>query len=231
MAVWAPCCTSRAEGVGVLISNTNINVLSYEIVVPGRCLEVVVEYGGKHVRILNCYAPAEKRERKEFLEIVRMHMPGRIPTVVLGDFNCIRKSGDRHGSGNVSGTDVTSKLLNKLVGGFCLRDAAVEVEGSVPAHTFFSDKGSVSFRIDFCFVSEFLNILSYTTEPVLFSDHVLLSCKVDLETRVNFGKGVWKMNCSILEEEGVHEEFCVFFETLVLCKEDYVDVLQWWDWV
>lgn len=63
VAVWAPSSTSRCEGVGVLINNANVKVVSYEEVVPGTCLSVVLDYVGVQLRIINCYAPADKNER------------------------------------------------------------------------------------------------------------------------------------------------------------------------
>lgn len=41
-AVWAPSSASRSEGVGVLINNVNVQVASYEEVVLGRCLSVLL---------------------------------------------------------------------------------------------------------------------------------------------------------------------------------------------
>lgn len=66
-AVWTPCYETKLEGVGALLKNENIKVLSYEEVVPGRCLSVMLEYENEKIRLFNCYAPADKRGRKEFL--------------------------------------------------------------------------------------------------------------------------------------------------------------------
>lgn len=129
VAVWTPCCESRSEGVGVLIKNEDVKVIAYEEVVPGRCLAVTLEYENGKLRLFNCYASADKRGRKEFLSMLKLQFPGRVATVVAGDFNCVRKESDRHGIREGGGVDVTSCLLNELVDDFKLKDTAVVVEG------------------------------------------------------------------------------------------------------
>lgn len=84
--------------------------------------------------------------------------------------------------------------------------------------------------IFFC-VSEFLEVTYYTTAAVLFSDHRLISCKVEVGVGVKFGGGLWKLNCSILEDEDVCRRFEMFFEELVLEKKKYEIMLLWWDWM
>lgn len=68
-SVWAPACVSRNEGVGVAVKNLNVKLVSHEIVIPGRLQIVTVDFLGQQVRVINCYAPAEKRERINFLKI------------------------------------------------------------------------------------------------------------------------------------------------------------------
>lgn len=87
VAVWTLCYEMRLEGVGVLIKNDNVKVLSYEEVVPGRCLSVMLEYENERLRLFNCYAPADKRGRKEFLDMLKLQLPGRVAMIVTGDFN------------------------------------------------------------------------------------------------------------------------------------------------
>lgn len=125
---------------------------------------------------------------------------------------------------------MTFRMLNELVNDFRLKDAAVVVEGEQTVHTYFSDKGTTSSQIDFLFVSEFVKVKGYETAPVLFSDHKLLCCSLELGVGVNFGNGLWKLNVAILEGEGVCERVCTYLEKLVEQKEDFVNVLGWWDW-
>lgn len=94
-----------------------------------------------------------------------------------------------------------------------------------PSHTYFADRGTVSSCIDFLLSSEFPNPLEFRTTPVLFSDHVLLLCKVDVNLGVRFGAGLRKLNCTILNDEEVCKKLEAYFETLVVRKRDYANIL------
>lgn len=60
--LWSPACGARNEGVGILFKSGRCDLLSWEVVVPGRCVMALVEVAGQRCRIFNCYAPAEKKE-------------------------------------------------------------------------------------------------------------------------------------------------------------------------
>lgn len=168
VSLWSPMCESKSEGVGILIKSPHVQCVSHEVVVPGRLQIAVLEVAGSCVRLINCYVPADKRERVLFLETLKMWMPGRIPTILIGDFNCVRKSEERQSVGGGSGVDVTSKTLNELVNDFHLQDTAVVVQKSDVSFTFFSDKGSVRSRIDFIFASLALKVIGYQVDSVFF---------------------------------------------------------------
>lgn len=123
-SVWAPACVSRSEGVGVVVNNANVKIVSHEIIIPGRLQIVTLDFLGTGVRVMNVYAPAEKKERVKFLEILKIHLPGRMPTVLVGDFNCVRRREDRRGASGDGGLDVTSRILNEIVEDFSMHDVA-----------------------------------------------------------------------------------------------------------
>lgn len=100
-----------------------------------------------------------------------------------------------------------------------------------PPNTYFADRGTVSLCIYFFLLSEFLSPLEFCTVPVLFSDHVLVLCKVDTKVRVRFGDGLWKLNHTMLDDEEVCKKSEDLFETLVVRKGEYANILEWWDWM
>lgn len=230
ISLWSPMCDSRNEGVGILVRGAEIKCVQHDVVVPGRMQVAIMEVKGIQVRVINCYAPAVKKERVSFFNTLKLWLPGRIPTLLVGDMNCVRKNEERQGVSMDSSTDVTSGLLNEMVRDFNLRDMAVEVEQNGVSFTYYSDKGSVRSRIDFIFVSRFCKILGYQVEPVLFSDHCLISGVVSLEEGGVSGRGQWKLNCSLMEEEGVYAKFASFYGWLTFKKRDFSDILVWWDW-
>lgn len=230
-SAWSPACVSRCEGVGILIKNPQVVMVSQEVIVPGRLLLVILEYVGCRFRLFNCYAPADRHDRNDFLNTLKLYLPGRMPTIIAGDLNCIREVSDRNSTGEESTLDSSSKLLNEMVVDLRLKDVAVEREGRDASHTYFSDRGSVSSRIDFIFLSEFITVKSYEVKPFLFSDHKMVFCTIMLEEGIVFGRGLWKLNTMILEEEEACTKFEVFFIRLVERKKEFKEILQWWDWV
>lgn len=226
--VWSPLCESRNEGVGVLCKNKDIKILSYECIVPGRLLLCHMEHQGTKFRLFNVYAHANKNERKELLNLLRIHLVGRTPTIVAGDFNLIRFVKDREGIGEQK-LDVTSKNFNEIVTDFKLKDVVVEVGGEEDAFSYFSDKGTCKSRIDYILVTGSVKIHRCKSYKVSFSDHVALSCRVEVDQQTAFGKGVWKLNTLLLQDPEVYNEFAVFFEKLVAKKKNFNNVLSWWD--
>lgn len=129
-SVWPLTNASRNEGIGVLVKNKDIKIRSYEVVVPGRMLICMLDCRGRDVRVFNVYGHADKSQRKELLECLRLYLPGRIPTVVVGDFSLIRYPQDREGSGE-SSLDITSRVLNGIIEDFRLQDVAKVVGGTI----------------------------------------------------------------------------------------------------
>lgn len=150
--------------------------------------------------------------------------------MLMGDFNCVRKNEEREGSGYGGGIDSSSKLLNDLVADFHLQDVAVVIEGADLSFTFHSDKVTVKSRIDFIFCSYSLKVQEYEVVPVAFSDHSVISGHVNMEVSVDFGRGVWKLNCSLLEEDVTCMKFKSFYDVLLFKKHEFGNVLEWWDW-
>lgn len=227
-SVWSLANTSRNEGVGVLIKSKDVNLKSHEVVVPGRVLMCMLDCRGVDVRLFNVYGHADKNQRKELLECLKLYLPGRVPTVVVGDFNLIRFPQDREGSGE-SSPDVTSKMLNGIIEDFRLQDAAKVVGGGTPMFTYFADSGICRSRLDFALLSEGWRVELCDTLKVSFSDHVLLRCKAVVEEGQVFGRGVWKLNTSLLEAPGVLSDFKLFFEKMIRRKGDFDNVMLWWD--
>lgn len=48
---------------------------------------------------------------------------------------------------------------------------------------------------------------------------------------MEIGRGLWKLNCLLLDDEEVVGRFVSLFRTLEDKKSDFQDLLEWWDWV
>lgn len=77
-------------------------------------------------RIFNIYAPAGRPDRVDFFQSLQVHFVGRIPTIIVGDFNTVKEVSDRVG-GSGGGLDSTSILLNNMIYDLGLVDVGKEI--------------------------------------------------------------------------------------------------------
>lgn len=54
---------------------------------------------------------------------------------------------------------------------------------------------------------------------------------MSMESEVMYGKGVWKLNVELLEDEGVKREYVEFFWKLKRRRNDFLRGTERWKWV
>lgn len=249
-AIWSAG-SKRNEGVGILFKGWRFKILHSVHIERGRALLVKVEFDGLIFRVLNVYASTKKSERIELFEKLKLFLGGREPLLVLGDFNCILGEGDRRGGGvggsgngnggsgvggsggggsgvggGVGGVDKSGKILKEL----CV-DLGLEDVGKGKGFTYFCESRKVCSRIDFCFLSRDLKSISFNVHRAPFTDHGRIECIVSMKSDKTHGKGVWKMNIELLEDERVREEYVRMFERWKKRRLDFGSVIEWWEWV
>ncbi len=122
--------------------------------------------------------------------------------MVAGDFNCVLTQKDRKRTTEDFRVDKTSVLLQSLVKDFKLVDCFRTLHQREEGYTWFSGDGTRASRIDYVFTRDFPPTDARLT-PLFFSDHSMLSCTLSLPVGVTVGGGLWKLNCSLLEDEEV----------------------------
>lgn len=128
---------------------------------------------------------------------------GNLHTIIGGDFNCIlNKRDSRSAIANISSG------LRELTRSLHLKDVAFELKGSSTEFTFF--RADSASRLDRFYVTPgFLpNVRNIRTVPVAFSDHmaVIMSFTVDPNYMCYRGRGYWKLNGSLLQDESISRE-------------------------
>ncbi|RXN36083.1 reverse transcriptase [Labeo rohita] len=96
--------------------------------------------------------------------------------------------------------------------------------------TWFSGDGTRASRIDYIFTRD-CPPTDATLTPLFFSDHIMLSCTLSLPTGVTVGGGLWKLNCSLLEDEDVVREYREQFSQWQTLQDFYDSRAQWWEMV
>ncbi|XP_057190687.1 uncharacterized protein LOC130554835 [Triplophysa rosa] len=172
----------------------------------------------------------EQNDRHELLEELQPHMLGRVPLVVAGDFNCILNRADRKGAGEDFKVDKTSVLMQSLVKDFKLVDCFKTLHPREVGYTWVSGDGAKASRIDYILTRDCPPTDAIVT-PMYFSDHAMLSCTLSFTTGVTVGRGIWKLNCSLLQDEEIAREYREQFSQWQTLQDFFNSRAQWWEMV
>ena len=205
-SIWSGSNENKNDVVAILIKNPSILVKGSTVVRDGRALLAHLTFMGRDFNLLNIYGHNDKNDRYDLLEALQPHMLGRVPLVLGGDFNCVLNSSDRRGAGEDFRVDKSSVLLQGLCRDFKLKDCFKTLHPREEGFTWFSGDGSRASRIDYVFTRDCPPTDARLT-PVFFSDHAMLSCTLSLSSGVTKGSGLWKLNCSLLEDKELVSQY------------------------
>lgn len=209
----------HSSGVGILFGNKDFQVRDSFSVVQGRVLVVDALWRGVFFRFINVYAPAEPKGRKAlFIALMEVCVTNKV-VVLGGDFNV-----------SLEGTgDFSRPYLEEVVQAFMLKDGYRAVEPAREGTTWSNTRGSRS-RIDFVFVPAVAAVRRAVVGPVWFSDHNQLEVAFSVAAPI-FGRGYWKLNCGVLEEEAFRRAFTLHYEGWVSLKPFFDNIVEWWEYV
>lgn len=230
-SVWSGGNGCRAAGVGILFKNRNFVMECKEVIECGRMLVVDVNYLGKALRFINVYASPDKEERFELFKEIRKLLDTTRVCILAGDFNTVLKASDRRTNPEGVKLDKTSIVLNELVIDFRLLDVLKVVKPSEDVYTWVSDDGTKASRIDFIFSSSSVQWDKCDVVPVFFTDHCMVTARMEVEGVCEVGKGVWKLNVELLEDERLGRKFKHRYEEWQTVKDMYGSVSEWWECV
>lgn len=221
---------NKSDGVAILIKNPLILVKGSTVVRDGRAILARLSFMDKDFNLLNVYGFNDKNDRYDLLEELQSHMLGRAPLVVSGDFNCVLSRRDRRNTGEDVKIDKTSVLLQGMVRDFKLVDCFKAMHPREEGFTWFSGDSTRASRIDYCFTRNCPPTDARLT-PVFFSDHVMLSCTLSLSSGVTFGSGLWKLNCSLLEDREIVRDYREQYKEWQTLQDLYESRAHWWEMV
>ena len=85
-------------------------------------------------------------------------------------------------------------------------------------------------RIDRCYVKDLVNNIQYVKNiNVHFSDHSCVSTDFNLIDIPKRGKGYWKLNTQLLDDENIKKGFETEWKRICLNKNRFKDINEWWD--
>ena len=196
----------------------------------GRWVNVTLDTHNSKLQLLNIYAPCQIGERTAFFQTLPPHIRGGVPTIIGGDFNCISNLFlDKLGGDSQAGPTAIAALTD-LLRDFNLIDIFRSMHPSARKFTWTNSK--ISCRLDKFYVSpEILANSKYCEITVFpFSDHDAPFLSFQLPNSLPRGRGTWKFNTSLLENEEFTCNMKHFLKFWVSRKKDFVGKLHiWWD--
>ncbi|KAL6481307.1 hypothetical protein MHYP_G00093870 [Metynnis hypsauchen] len=207
----------HSTGVGILFGDRSFEKVSPFTVVQGRALGMDATWRGQNLRVLCVYAPVDPSSRIAFLEALAPFCTTNRHVVVAGDFNINLEGRD----------DVSTKHFKKLVAGFSLIDGFKFCNPGNPGHTWHNSRGASS-RIDYILVAPPITVRTASLSPRWYSDHMMVEATVSIDAP-SFGRGYWKLNVEILEEQEYQSLFRDHFAAWLGCKSDFASPAAWWE--
>ena len=217
------------KGGTVILLNkiSNLSILKTEKDTEGNVIFVKISYNGIEISILNVYAPSGNNRRTErecmFKDDLMFYLRNNISNVIMaGDWNSILSPRDCTSENST----LVSQSLKSLVSDFKLKDCWFSTNYA-PQFTYL--KKNYGSRTDRIYVKDLYdNIISCDNIPVHFSDHSMILVKIKTDNRYKIGKGIWKLNCKLLEEEDVITNFEMYWQNVVGNMRRYENILSWW---
>lgn len=228
-SMWSGSNENKNDGVAILIKNPLVVVKGSTVVRDGRALLAHLTFMGQDFKLLNIYGFNDKNDRYDLLEDLQPHMLGRTPFILAGDFNCILRRKDRKRAGDFK-LDKTSVLLQGMYRDFKLEDCFKIMHPREEGFTWFSGDGTRASRIDYVFTRDCPPTDARLT-PVFFSDHLMLSCTLSLPSGVTSGSGLWKLNCSLLQDRDLVREYREQYKEWQTLQDLHETRAHWWEMV
>jgi len=237
--------TTRSRGTMVVADNSKIEILDHKCLFEGRViftLFTIKEFGIDKTILVNVYAPNGKRERAVFFKNLLDEINAWRVThdcdqlMVTGDFNCILKPEDKSKECRVD-RDESSKQLQELICQLNLTDVWRKLNKNKKQYTWrqvdtVNETRNVAVRLDRWYISPSLmgNVEKcYIVPNTAISDHLPVMLKLCNLNKVKRGKGVWKLNNSLLKCNEFCNEVSRFWEGWQILKPAGTPLLEWWD--
>ena len=218
-------------GTAILIKkNSNVDILNCEYDVNGSIISAKCKYSNTVVQLINVYAPSgtnKKSIREElFQNDLLFYLRNNMHNVIIGgDWNCITSGRDCSNPDN----DLFSPALTHLKNTLKLKDVWFLTNHDIEFTYFRHNYGS---RLDRLYVRDLQNHVTDTQNiPISCSDHCMIKTSFRFDNVCTRGKGYWKLNCNILKQDIVKDNFRETWNYLKKQKSKFICILEWWSYV
>ena len=223
---------TNARGVAILINKkTNIKIKREYKDDCGRVLILDIEYENISLSLCNIYAP--NHDDPEFVNRCSKMLleTGNITKIIGGDFNLVMDLKLDKVGGKPTTHTKTAKTLKKYLDFDRLVDAWRNLHPNERTYTWFKHKPNyMAERLDYIFVTKCImsNVERCDIIPSFCTDHsmVILTFCITQQKR---GRGFWKLNTSLLQDENYIEKMNEVLEDIL--KTPFEGVQKKWDFL
>ena len=154
-----------------------------------------------------------------------------VDTIITGDFNCVPNVHFDKWGGDDGFEDKGIMHLHSFPDSLSLEDVFRVKNPSTKLFTWFNGPQSVGCRLDHFYtpIAWRSQVQDQVCDPFLYSDHHMVSIKLQLGHSNPRGRGIWKFNTRLLKSD----DFCAavnnFWPQWQLEKPVFTDPPVWWD--
>ena len=173
----------------------------------GRVIRVRIKYKEHVINILNIYAPTIPSERKQFMSNIWQYKTGDNNLILGGDFNCVEEPSLDKLGGNPTSSTAGIEELKDFTWNNDLLDVWKQQHPTDRLFTWSNKDFSLRSRLDRWYIPIKLCAKARSCIwacPV--SDHSAVEVYLELINTRGRGRGVWKLNNSILEDKAFQRE-------------------------
>ena len=203
--------SSSSRGVAIIIfKNFKYEKIRFQTDCDGRVIYIDIKSEFGEIRLISIYAPNDITERRQFLKDIDRYFYTPFPLIAGGDWNFVENLNLDKTGGNPNSGSEGSVIFKNTKCAFDIIDPFRSLYKTKKEYTWISDTRQIKTRIDRFYINKFLKSqvrdVSIITSTV--SDHYAVKmCLFKPPCRpFNIGKGIWKLNTSILADNNFIKE-------------------------
>ena len=229
--------SKHSRGVGILIKRGfDFEMLKTELDPEGRYILMKARVQGEALNIINIYVPNVEKDKNIFFRslnntILSNEIDINDPLLIAGDWNTILDpSIDKTGGKTIISDSVGPEMRN-LINNFELVDVWRDQNPNTRRYTYRQRKPLIQSRLDYFMVSH--SMIDMIEKPQILSsycsDHSCVSLSFITIPNESRGRGLWKFNAALVEDEIYVENMNNLIDELGIKYNDIIDKRLKWE--
>ena len=231
LSIWHSGTKPKSSGVAILFKeNLNIAMLQLHSDAEGRIISLTFLFENQTFNLVNVYAPTKNSKQRKSFKKLQKYIYKNNNIIVGGDFNMVEdltldRQGGTPNNTHLLGIEYVRKIkeTNNLI------DIWRKKNLNKKQFTYHNYDYSIHSRIDRIYVNKNQNIKKIEIFPNSYSDHAGIIIKINIDKNKPRGKGIWKLNTSIIKHKTFKKLFQNFWQDWQQQKHKYNYINSWWE--